>query len=70
MSFSCARDKSLLVITKQLMTLAICSKLADVREDKGNAMPIQKQQGNVGRWYKQGKMLKRKKSKRLGLIML
>lgn len=52
------------------MTLAICSKLADVRENKGNAMLIQKQQSKVGRWYKQGKMLKRKKSKRLGLIML
>jgi hypothetical protein len=36
------------VITKQLMTLAICSKLADVRENKGNAMPIQKPTKHCG----------------------
>jgi hypothetical protein len=33
-SFSSTRDSSMLAITKQLMTLAICSKLADVRETK------------------------------------
>jgi hypothetical protein len=70
MSFSYARDFSMPVIIKQLMTLAICSKLAGVRGNKGNAMLFRKQQSNVGSWYKQGKMLRRKKSKRLGLIML
>jgi hypothetical protein len=33
----------MLVITRQLMTLDICSKLADVRGNKGNAMLIKEE---------------------------
>jgi hypothetical protein len=48
--------ESMLAIIRQLITLAICSiEIADVRENKGNAMPVKNKSANVRRLYTQWK---------------